>query len=169
MAILNNLKDTLKNKFLIFAMLLIVFSLVTTKVVEAKTITSSVSFGDSTRLDYFENIFERSEYNHYLLAIDSVSSGYSSYLYYYLCLTNSKVNVTNQVNASATCEEMYVYYRNSSNEYVLEKYEDNELVVKNSVYYLGNTSLLYYVTVAIFIILTVFMLSWLLMAMLGLL
>lgn len=167
MVILNNLKDILKNKFLIFLMLLIVFSLVATKVAEAKTITSSVSFGDSTRLDYFDNIFERSKYNHYLLAIENVSSGYSSYSYYYLCLTNDVINVVDQVNASANCEEMYVYYRNSNSDYVLEKIEDNELIVNNSVYYIENTSYINYFVIGIFIILSFFALNWLLSAILG--
>lgn len=140
MVILNNIKNTLSHKalFLVFCFLTC-FSIFTTKVVDAKTINSSSLFADSTRLDYVDNLFKRSKYHYYLLSVENTYNGYSNYSYYYLCLTNESINITDTINASANCDEMYVYYRNGSNNYVLEKYNDNKLVVNNSVYYTSNT------------------------------
>lgn len=135
MVILNNLKSILKYKFLILAFIVIGFSAVTTQVVSAKTITSSVAFADDTRLKYFENLYKRSDYDYYLLSIENISNNYSSYNDYYFCLTNENIVVTDEFNASATCDKLFTYYRDTDNKYVLEQVDDNELIINNSVYY----------------------------------
>ena len=61
---------------MIFNLFIIVLSLFATNVAEAKTINSSTSFTDETRKIYFENLYKRSDYRHYLLAIENYSSGY---------------------------------------------------------------------------------------------
>lgn len=110
------------------------FCLVTTHVVEAKTIYNNNYVGNSNYITMFENMFERSDYPDYLLSIENVTSGYSSYDNYYFCLSN-KVEVTNQLTAKANCEEMYLYSRDNNSSYHLEKINDNYLEVSNSVYY----------------------------------
>ncbi len=169
---MNSIKNILLNKtlFLVFCFLTC-FSIFTTEVVDAKTINSSYLFADSTRLDYVDNLFKRSNYHYYLLSVENTNSGYSSYSYYYLCLTNEKINITDTINASANCDEMYVYYRNSSNDYVLEKYNDNKLEVNNSVYYTSNTLdypyIIQDVMISIFIALLVYCLTSLFISLWG--
>lgn len=129
---MNNIKDLLKNSFRL--LLIVVLSTFATQVASAKTISNSVNFADSTRLDYFKNLYLSSEYKNYLLSIENTNSGYSTYSTYYICLTNSKIEVNSSLSASSSCDVMYFYHRDSNN-YVLEKYNDNSLVVTNSVYY----------------------------------
>ena len=162
MGILNNLENILRHKFLIY-FLIIVFSFVATKVAEAKTITSSVSFSDETRLTYVEDVYKRSNYNHYLLGIENTSSGYSSVNNYYLCLTDNDIEITDELNAISSCEKMYTYYRNSDGDYVLEEYNDNILIMKNSVFYTSNIynteKITTYFEIGIFLMLVVIMLK----------
>lgn len=139
---MNNIKDLLKNSFRL--LLIVVLSTFATSVASAKTISNSVNFADSTRLDYFENLYLNSEYKNYLLSIESISSGYSSYSYYYICLTNSDIEISSSLSASSSCDKMYTYYRDSNSNYVLSEYNDNNLVVNNSVYYVSNNDKLFF-------------------------
>lgn len=113
----------------------IVFCVSATEVAHAKTITSNYTYIDSSRLDFFENIYMRSNYKSYLLATEITSSGYNSYNSYYYCLSNELIDSTDTLNTSLNCDKLYRYVKNSSNEYVLEPINDTELKVINSIYY----------------------------------
>lgn len=137
MVILNNLKNILNHKFLIFTFLLIGFSAYAVPTASAKTINSSVTFMDESRKIYFENLFKRSSYKNYLLVVDNYSSGYTNFNDYYFCLTNEKIEISNELNAKVNCGVIYRYYRGNDS-YVLEKYNDNKLEAINSIYYTDN-------------------------------
>lgn len=133
MIILWNIKNILKK--VSFCILLIsVFSLVATEVAEAKTITNSTNFANSTQLEYFNNLYKRSGYKYYLLGLDNTDSYYNDY---YICLTNESYIITDEFNTKANCAELYRYYRSNSS-YNLSKINDNTLEFKNSVFYTSN-------------------------------
>ena len=128
-----NIKNILKK--VSFCLLLIsVFSLVATEVAEAKTITNSTNFANSTQLEYFNNLYKRSGYMYFLLGLDNTDSYYNDY---YICLTNESYTITNEFNTKANCAELYRYYRSNSS-YNLSKINDNTLEFKNSVFYTSN-------------------------------
>lgn len=128
-----NLKSILKYSFRL--LLIVVLSTFATDVASAKTIYQSNSFIDSNVLDYFDNLYKRENYKNYLLATEYVQiSQYNYTTYYYMCLTNDPIDTSNSLNVSSSCDKMYVYYR-QNNVYNLETYNDNNLVVQNSVYY----------------------------------
>lgn len=128
-----NMKSIL-NK-LCFCFLAIVFCVSATKVAHAKTISNNFSYLDSSRLDFFENIYLRSNYTSYLLASEFTNSGYNNYTSYYFCLSNERIDTSNVLTTTLNCDELYRYYRNSSNDYTIEKINDKELNVSNSIYY----------------------------------
>lgn len=128
-----NIKNILK-KVSFCVLLISVFSLVATEVAEAKTITNSTNFANTTQLEYFDNLFKRSEYKYYLLGLENTDNYYNDY---YICLNNTGYNLTNQFNVSASCDELYRYYRANST-YNLVKVNDNTLEFKNSVFYTAN-------------------------------
>lgn len=132
MVILNVMKNLLRISFTVI--FIAVLSTFATTVASAKTINNSNQFADSTRLDYFENMYKREDYKNYLLSIEYSGSGYNNYIYYYMCLTNDDINFVNTVTASSSCEKMMRYYRNGS-DYIVEDINDNSLVINNSVYY----------------------------------
>lgn len=128
-----NIKNILKK--VSFCLLLIsVFSLVATEVAEAKTITNSTNFANSTQLEYFNNLYKRSGYKYFLLGLDNTDSYYNDY---YICLTNESYTITNEFNTKANCAELYRYYRSNS-AYNLTKVNDSTLEFKNSVFYTSN-------------------------------
>lgn len=128
-----NIKNILKK--VSFCILLIsVFSLVATEVAEAKTITNSTNFANSTQLEYFNNLYKRSGYKYFLLGLDNTDNYYNDY---YICLTNESYTITNEFNTKANCAELYRYYRSNSS-YNLSKINDNTLEFKNSVFYTSN-------------------------------
>lgn len=130
---MNNLKNTLKHSFRL--LLIVVLSTFATTVASAKTITSSSNFIDDTVINYANNIYDREDYKSYLLAQEYINNGTYNYTtYYYLCLTNEKIDTSNTLNVNATCDVVYRYYRNN-NIYVSEKLSDKELNVINSIYY----------------------------------
>lgn len=148
-----NIKNILKK--VSFCLLLIsVFSLVATEVAEAKTITNSTNFANSTQLEYFNNLYKRSGYKYYLLGLDNTDSYYNDY---YICLTNESYTITDEFNTKANCSELYRYYR-SNNSYNLSKINDDTLEFKNSVFYTSNVydtgylsnSLLFGICIAVF-------------------
>ena len=136
MDILWNIRNTLKSNFF-KACLIAVLCTVATPVAGAKTVSDSLNYASEERLLYFENLFKRSGYKNYLLVIDNEESSYYSSNSYYLCLTD-KVEFTDNLNASASCDEMYRYYRYSNNNYDLEKVDDDTLTVSNSIFYTNN-------------------------------
>lgn len=128
-----NIKNILKK--VSFCLLLIsVFSLVATEVAEAKTITYSTNFANSTQLEYFNNLYKRSGYKYFLLGLDNTDNYYNDY---YICLTNESYTITDEFNTKANCAELYRYYRSNSS-YNLSKINDNTLEFKNSVFYTSN-------------------------------
>lgn len=136
MNILWNIKNILRSNFF-KACLVAVLCVVATPVADAKTVNNSLNYASEERLLYFENLFKRSGYENYLLVIDNEDSSYYSSNSYYICLTN-EVEFTDNLNANATCNEMYRYYRYSNNNYSLEKVDDNNLTVNNSIFYTNN-------------------------------
>lgn len=128
-----NIKNILKK--VSFCLLLIsVFSLVATEVAEAKTISNSTNFANSTQLEYFNNLYKRSGYKYFLLGLDNTDDYYNDY---YICLTNESYTITDEFNTKANCVELYRYYRGNST-YNLVKVNDSTLEFKNSVFYTSN-------------------------------
>ena len=115
-------------------MFLVVLSTFATSVASAKTINNSNQVLDYSRYDYFVNLYMRSEYKNYLLASEYIQNNYSYYTDYYICLTNEDITLNNSISANATCEELYRWNYRSSNDNVLEKINDNKLIINNSVY-----------------------------------
>lgn len=132
MDIINNMKSILKHSFCIFA---IVFCVSATPVAHAKTIDSNYTYLDSSRLEFFNNIFLRTSFNSYLLASEVITSGYSNYTNYYFCLSNDLIDTNDVLNTNLNCDEFYRYYRVNNNEYTIEKITDDKLIVNNSIYY----------------------------------
>lgn len=126
------------NSFLFKAFIIAVFCVVATPVADAKTVTDSQEFISEDRLLYFENLYKRSDYNHYLLVAEDNVDNYYSYTDYYICLSNEDIEITDNLNASLNCEEMYRYYRISNNNYDLVKVNDNNLIVEDSLFYTSN-------------------------------
>lgn len=130
---MKNLRNTLKHSFRL--LLIVVLSTFATTVASAKTITSSSNFIDDTVINYANNIYDREDYKSYLLAQEYINNGTYNYTtYYYLCLTNEKIDTSSTLNVNATCDVVYRYYR-INNVYVSEKLSDKELNVSNSIYY----------------------------------
>lgn len=166
MNILWNIRNILKKlSFCVFS--LIVFCLVATEVAEAKTISNSVNFANTTQLSYFENLFKRSGYKYYILALDNSDNYYNDY---YICLTNDFLDISNEVSLSSSCSEMYRYYRSNST-YNLVKYNDNTLILNNSVFYTSsyneNNNLVLSYLLGICICLFSFFLTFVLLKILG--
>lgn len=134
---MQNMKSILRHSFRL--LLIVVLSTFATMVASAKTITSTSNIIDTSTLEYFENIYKRSNYKNYVMASEYVQTGtsYNYITYYYLCLSNEKINVTDPVNVNASCDLLYRSYRNS-NTYILEKVIDNTLRVNNNIYYTNN-------------------------------
>lgn len=133
MGILWNIRNILK-KVSFCVLLISVFSLVATDVAEAKTITNSINFANNTQLEYFNNLYKRSGYKHFLLGLDDTDNYYNDY---YICLTNESYIITDEFNTKANCAELYRYYRGNST-YNLVKVNDSTLEFKNSVFYTSN-------------------------------
>lgn len=133
------------------ALLLAVFCVVTTEVVDAKTVTTSNSFISQDAFIYFTDVYKREDYKYSLVASEHVyNSAYNYVNYYYVCLTNEEVNVTNSTNASATCEKLLRYSRND-NSYTATILSDSELKVQDTLYYyLDNKD--YFIPTHLFII-----------------
>ncbi len=134
MDIMNNMKSILK-KISFCILTATVFCVSATEVAHAKTVTNNYTYIDSSRLDFFNNIYMRSNYKSYLLATEITSSGYNNYTSYYYCLSNDIIDTTDTLNTTLNCDKLYRYVRNSSNEYVLEPITDTELKVIDSIYY----------------------------------
>lgn len=135
---MNNIKDCLKTSFR-FLVIVTVLSTFATSVASAKTVTSTSSVIDSATLDYFENIYKRSNYKNYVIASEYITSGvgYNYITYYYFCLSNQQIEVSDPINVNASCDVLYRSYRNN-NTYVLERQYDNNLIVSNNIYYTNN-------------------------------
>ena len=130
---MSNLKNIVKYSFRL--LLIVVLSTFATTVASAKIINQSSNFIDESIINYANNIYEREDYKNYLLAQEYINNGsYNYYTYYYLCLTNDKIDTTNTLNVSSSCDVLYRYYRNN-NTYNIEKLNDKELNVNESIYY----------------------------------
>lgn len=134
MVIFSNMKNTWKKNLVRFsALALTVLSLVSTQVVEAKTVSDTYNTVNDTYLTVFKNIYEREEYKNYIIFTENDTSLYS-YTAYYLALTNNDVNIIDGTNMNADIDVLYKYYR-SNNIYYLEKVDDKSITLTNSLYY----------------------------------
>lgn len=134
---MHNMKNI--SRFSFRLLLIVVLSTFATTVASAKTISTTSSTVDTSTLEYFENIYKRSNYKNYVIASEYVQNGgISSYTtYYYLCLSNERINTYDPINVNASCDVLYRSYRYSST-YYLEKLSDNTLRVNNNIYYTNN-------------------------------
>lgn len=133
MDIIINIKSILKKTS--FCLCAIAFCVSATEVAHAKTISNNYNYLDTSRLEFFNNIYMRSNYKSYLLATEQTSTGYNNYTSYYYCLSNDIIDTTNTLNTTLNCDKLYRYFRNTNSEYVIEEVNDNELKVQNSIYY----------------------------------
>lgn len=138
MKIIKNIVNSfiIKNSFRL--LLIVVLSTFATSVASAKTIDNSNQVLDYSRYDYFINLYDRSKYKNYLLASEYIQNSYSYYTDYYICLTNEDVTINSSISAIANCDELYRWNYRSNSDNVLEKVNDNKLIVNNSVYYTNN-------------------------------
>lgn len=136
MVIIKHLKNIVKHSFRL--LLIVVLSTFATAVASAKTINNSNQVLDYSRYDYFVNLYMRSEYKNYLLASEYIQNNYSYYTDYYICLTNEDITINSSISASATCSELYRWNYRANSDNVLEKVNDTNLIVNNSVYYVNN-------------------------------
>lgn len=96
---------------------------------KAATITDNFRTISETNLTFLKDIYERTNYSNYI-----ITSDYNNYSSYYLCLTNDVIDTSDVKNLTTRCDELY-HYRNTSNNYNLEKLNDNSLTIQNSIYY----------------------------------
>lgn len=130
---MNNLKSILKISFT--TLLVVVLSAFAVDTASAKTLSSSNTMLDESTIDYFNDIYDRENYSYMVYASEYVNtSGYNYTTYYYLCLTNEKVNTSDTLNVNVVCDELYQYSKNN-NSYVVNKLDDTDFIVNNSIYY----------------------------------
>lgn len=126
--------------------------LVATNVAEAKTVTTSNSFIDQNAYTYFNDVYSRENYKYGVMTYEYYQnvSSYNYTPYYYLCLTNEEIDVSNSTNVTSSCEKLLRYSR-ENNTYTAETLNDNELKVSNTLYYYFDNKE-YYVHSYLFII-----------------
>lgn len=149
----------------ITALLVAVFCVLTTDVVDAKTLTTSNSFISQEAYNYFDDVYSREDYKYSILASEHYqNSAYNYVSYYYLCLTNNEVDVSDSTNVTATCEKLLRYQR-VDNSYSATILSDNELKVEDTLYYYLDKKD-YYVESHLFIIAILSCLSFLTLVLL---
>ena len=116
-----------------YIIVFVVIGLAASRCAKAMTINDNLRTINESTLITLQDIYERSNYNHYLISSNYIKSGYSTYTDYYLCLTNEAFDVTNASNTIATCDELYKY--NTYNDYTFVKINDSELKIIDSFYY----------------------------------
>lgn len=116
-----------------YIIVFLVIGLAASRCAKAMTINENLRTINESTLNTLKNIYERSDYNYYLISSNYIKSGYSNYTDYYLCLTNERFDVSDASNTIATCSELYKY--NTYNDYSFVKVNDPELKIVNSFYY----------------------------------
>lgn len=144
---MKNIKNILKVSLLFFVMFIFYD-------VDAKAITSSYNYLDSTTLNYVQNIYEREEYKYGLLSTELEGTNYNYITYYYLCLTNDEIDSSSALSSNAKCDTFYRFHRQNNN-YYIDKLEDDELKVSNSIFYIYNSK--NYIIVSLLFIMAIIM------------
>lgn len=142
-----------------YIVVIVVIGLAASRCAKAMTINDNLRTISDAQRAMFENIYLRSDFDNYILTSSYNSSSYNNYTDYYLCLTNNKLDVTNVKNIESDCEELYKY-NNYSNNYTLEKLNDKNLKINNSVYYtnslmdksIGYNTVVLLIAIALFLI-----------------
>lgn len=138
-------------KVSIKAFLIAGFCLVATDVAEAKTLNTSSSFIDQSTFNYFSDVYEREDYKYGIFSSEYIqNTGYNYTTYYYLCLTNSDIDISNTSSVNASCDKLIRYHR-SNNVYETELLNDNKLIINDSIYYYFNDKQ-YIIEVCLFIL-----------------
>ena len=162
-------KDIIKSvyrsfmKILGYVVVILVIGLAARSCAKAMTVQDNLRTIGDTQFKLLENIYERSDYDNYLITSNYNKSSYNNTTNYYLCLTNEKINTNDVKNATSSCSELY-HYNAYSNNYVLEKLNDNQLKVVNSVYYtntIHSKPFYYNVIILLIIIVILCSISWL--------
>lgn len=161
MNILNNMFKNILNSFsrsigriLSYILIFIVVMLLCAKCTKALTINDSNRTVGESYLTLFENIYDRSNYLHYVIVGNNASYNNN----YYLCLTNEEIDTSNALKINTICDLLYTYYY-SNNNYSLSIKQNEELIVNNSIYYTDvkyNRSHIYILS-SILLILTIFL------------
>lgn len=152
---MKNMKSIWKYSFK--ALLIAVFSVVACSHADAKTVTDSYNYLDTNSLNYYQNVYMREDYKYSILTSEYVNLGsYNTVTYYYLCLTNTEVDVSNTSNVNATCDKLYQYYR-QNNVYHVEKLEDSNLSINDSLYYYQDSK--HYVNYTFLFIIAIFVVA----------
>lgn len=160
MVISNNIKNILKFSFAF--LLLCVLGTFATDVASAKTINMTNYVGDSVR-GYLTDMYSRSEYKYGILTTEYIQNNYSYSTYYYLCLTNDKLDLSTLNYVNANCDKLYRYY-SISGSYNLEVVNEDKLIVNGIYYYLGTKDyLLINIATAILIAMLVSLLTFVIM------
>jgi len=133
-------KDIIKSvyrsfmKILGYVVVILVIGLAARSCAKAMTVQDNLRTIGDTQFKLLENIYERSDYDNYLITSNYNNSSYNNTTNYYLCLTNDKLDTSNVKKITSNCDELYKY-NNFSNNYTFEKLNDNKLIVTNSIYY----------------------------------
>lgn len=148
-----------------YVAIILIIGFCATRCTKAMTITDNLITISETQLNYFKDIYNRSNYKNYVITSYRTISG-TTYTYYYLCLTNDNLDTSNATNITTNCGELYRYYSYSNN-YSMTKLNDNELRLQNSVYYSSNVYTNNSIIIQLFYVIVIVFLIYLLFYILG--
>lgn len=118
-------------KVMLFLFLVPCLSFCVTTVAKAETITNSQYVINSDVFNMLDNLYSVNNYSNYIMTSTRVYDNYRYTSYYYLCLTNNDLTISDSLNIFSSCDILYTY---NSNDNVLNK-SNNSLSVVNSIYY----------------------------------
>lgn len=118
-------------RILVYIVIGIILALLFAERSKALTITDSTNTISESNYNMFINMYERSSFNYYIIFRDSNTSYNTNN---YLCLTNSKLDISNSVNIKTTCDELYTYSYSNGN-YSLKLKENESITLNNTIYY----------------------------------
>lgn len=127
---LHNIKRIIK-----YVAISLICAFITQLCVNAQSISNNLRTINESYLTYFENVANSSDFKHFIITSDVVSSGsYYTNNIYYLCLTNSDIDVSDSLNLNATCDKLYSY-SSYNNNYNYNISSNTQLLLNNTIYY----------------------------------
>lgn len=139
-----------------YIVVIVVIGLAASRCAKAMTIQDNLRTISDLQFKLLENIYYRSDYDNYIISSSYSNSSYNNITNYYICLTNDKIDTSNVKNVTSNCDELY-HYNSYSNNYTLEKINDDQLKVVNSIYYTNTiaSKRFYYNVIVLLIILVI--------------
>ena len=110
-----------------------------TIVAKAETIENNHYTIDTTTRENLMSMFENSNYKNFIISSKRINeNNYNYYRYYYLCLTNDELDLTDSMNINSSCDILYTLYNNS-----ISITNNSNLSVINSIYFSSNNNNIY--------------------------